>query len=1270
MTDQTRRRLALPCLAFIITCALLGLDAHLAYADAPSTTVAAETEVVSSQDDKTAVAPSQAETTDSASTPTDGAAETTQPAEAATPASEQTGTDATVTSGEESSSSAITVDGTTDKSVSGDGHSADAETDSQTSAPAASVDAPVSSEETSADPSTDTPSSTVATGEVVESAQGVAASSTPAAPATVGWVGEGTEWRYSDGGTWHQGWLVDATLQDYGLQRYWLDSDGVLRTSSLLDPDTDGSGWWAYARSEGYVVRGKYVSSDGRVYLADNDGRLEDPGWVVTNDYGDGTQRYYVDAATHSAVEGYSADGWDHYTLPSGYVLRGADSSDGTTRYADNDGRLAEHGWLVTSGLGQGLQRYWVGDEGVVASSRLIDPAVDGSGWWAYATPSGYVARGTYVSTDGAVYLADNNGQLENPGWLVTARYDDSLQRYYIDETTRACRTGFFSVDGSGYYGMPEVGYVLRGTRGSAVVADNDGKLVTSAGWLVTDGFGQGLQRYWVEAGGAVATSRLIDPDADGSGWWAYATSAGYVARGKYVSSDSKVYLADNDGRLEDPGWVVSSAYGDGLQRYRVDEGTHACTSGFFAVGDDEYYAIPSQGYVLRGSRDIGVITYYADNDGVLLTPVQGTIPTAKDGVSTSTTSTPVNAISYLFLPSYASLSSVSLSTLRLGGSSAGLLLAAYESGSFSTVATGATVDLTAFSRTTDENGALLFRYMLGEGSMVHTLAVMVSGKIRTVFVISVDPENAGRAYVEASTHHTTKADVSIVVVDPDGTVVYNKDSVSAGKTSTIKGRGNSTWGIGNKKPYQISLSKKTDLLETGNSDNAAKKWLLLANADDATLIHNSIAYDLALELGMCGTESAPVDLYYDGAYRGNYLLCEKIEVGSGRVDIHDLEGDIEDANGDDDVSAHETAQATNAYGYTFQYVSDVANPADITGGYLLELDTAYHSLELCWFDTSVGYFVVKSPEACSVECVRYISEATQAAIDNLDAGVTSSDGYLFDLDSLSWTYLISEYCKNVDAFCSSTYFYLERGSSTFYAEPIWDFDGSCGIRTDFKVAGSYSYAGLLSASDGWVIDIPTVRENVISHCAEFSSLVENVLLGDASAVGAKGFLHSFQYYYDQVATSQKMNQVLFGITGFNNVLTPFSTYAANVEYLRSWLTDRIAWWGWEASRLSAGIVENAPVAYEDVDYSEVYDYSYYLEMNPDVAAAFGDDEEAALRHFVTYGMPEGRVASRNFSVSTYRARYADLRAAFGDDLAAYYRHFITYGFFEGRTAV
>jgi len=560
--------------------------------------------------------------------------------------------------------------------------------------------------------------------------------------------------------------------------------------------------------------------------------------------------------------------------------------------------------------------------------------------------------------------------------------------------------------------------------------------------------------------------------------------------------------------------------------------------------------------------------------------------------------------------------------------------------------------------------------YKLGNNSVVHTLAVMLSGEIRTVFVISVDPDNAGRAYVEASADHTAKANVAVVVVDPDGTVVYNKDNVSSGKTSTIKGRGNSTWGIGDKKPYQISLSKKADLLETGDSDNESKKWLLLANANDATLLHNTIAYNLALELGMDGTECAPVDLYYDGAYRGNYLLCEKIEIGDGRVGIYDLEGDIEDINTGSDIASHPTSQTTNKYGYTFQYVTGVADPADITGGYLLELDSAWYSSELCWFQTSVGIFVVKSPEACSRSCVSYISEATQEAISNLLAGNASS-GYQLDLSSLSWTYLISDYLKNVDAFNTSTYFYKDRGSTTFYAEPVWDFDGACGTRTDYPTAILYSYEGLLcDVTDGWVIRTPAVREKVVDQYGKFSALVHSVLLGDSSAVGANGYLHSLQYYYEQVGASQKMNQVLFGLTAFGNVFKPFSTYAANVEYLETWLSNRILWWDGEVSRLASGIVENAPTVYDGVDYSEVYDYSYYLAMNPDVAAAFGDDSAAVLQHFVTYGMAEGRVASRNFSANTYKGRYADLRAAFGSDLSAYYFHFIKYGFFEGRIAV
>ncbi len=88
---------------------------------------------------------------------------------------------------------------------------------------------------------------------------------------------------------------------------------------------------------------------------------------------------------------------------------------------------------------------------------------------------------------------------------------------------------------------------------------------------------------------------------------------------------------------------------------------------------------------------------------------------------------------------------------------------------------------------------------------------------------------------------------------------------------------------------------------------------------------------------------------------------------------------------------------------------------------------------------------------------------------------------------------------------------------------------------------------------------------------------------------------------------------------------------------------------------------------YNGVDYSRVYDPYYYLTANPDVAAAFGADTDAALAHFVNYGINEGRAASENFDVEYYRDNNPDLQAAFGDNLKSYYMHFINFGYSEGR---
>lgn len=99
------------------------------------------------------------------------------------------------------------------------------------------------------------------------------------------------------------------------------------------------------------------------------------------------------------------------------------------------------------------------------------------------------------------------------------------------------------------------------------------------------------------------------------------------------------------------------------------------------------------------------------------------------------------------------------------------------------------------------------------------------------------------------------------------------------------------------------------------------------------------------------------------------------------------------------------------------------------------------------------------------------------------------------------------------------------------------------------------------------------------------------------------------------------------------------------------------------------GLSDIEGVKYRGVDYSPVYDFDYYMEHNPDVKAAYGNNPEGAFRHFIRAGMKEGRKANLEFNIDYYQNRYLDLRNAYGDNLPEYYRHYCTGGRLEGRDA-
>ena len=109
--------------------------------------------------------------------------------------------------------------------------------------------------------------------------------------------------------------------------------------------------------------------------------------------------------------------------------------------------------------------------------------------------------------------------------------------------------------------------------------------------------------------------------------------------------------------------------------------------------------------------------------------------------------------------------------------------------------------------------------------------------------------------------------------------VVFYKDFRG---TTSVKGRGNSTWKLP-KKPYRIKLDEKASLL----SLTAEKDWILLANFIDPSLMCNAVAMKTGQFLEMPFTNHIiPVDVTVNGEYMGSYMFTEQKEVKESLINV------------------------------------------------------------------------------------------------------------------------------------------------------------------------------------------------------------------------------------------------------------------------------------------------------------------------------------------------------------------------------------------------
>lgn len=418
--------------------------------------------------------------------------------------------------------------------------------------------------------------------------------------------------------------------------------------------------------------------------------------------------------------------------------------------------------------------------------------------------------------------------------------------------------------------------------------------------------------------------------------------------------------------------------------------------------------------------------------------------------------------------------------------------------------------------------------------SSIHTKS---EGKLR--FLKSA---NIGSVFVETKSGTMNRVDRdkeykepgNILIMDSQGSPLYE------GNLTHIKSRGNATWKS-KKKSYGIMLSKPADLFSMGES----KSWILMSNVFDANKLQNKISLEMAEAFGLNYTsESTWVDLYLNGEYWGNYLLCEKIEVDENRVDIEDLEEETALLNG--------SLKNIQTFNTRIQRGSLAdQNPDNITGGYILEVDHHY-SGPSGFVTTNLTPFTLRAPQYATQEQVDYAADYIQ----RLEDLILSNDNELFDyidLDSFVARYLLEELVWNYDFGYNSMYFYKYKDDPRLYAGPAWDYDCALGRYTFMStnilvVFNLNNYKG--TGNPVWY---PQLYENDFFYENIVDTYEKTVRPHVKKLIAPGGIIDQ---YADRIRSSIAMDSIRWDYV--ETWTGHYEAYENNVRYLKYFLARRL----------------------------------------------------------------------------------------------------------------
>ncbi len=256
--------------------------------------------------------------------------------------------------------------------------------------------------------------------------------------------------------------------------------------------------------------------------------------------------------------------------------------------------------------------------------------------------------------------------------------------------------------------------------------------------------------------------------------------------------------------------------------------------------------------------------------------------------------------------------------------------------------------------------------------------------------------------------------------------------------------RGNSTQNFP-KKPFALKFDEKVG----PQGMPTDKRWELLANWMDRTMLRNAVAQDVAHRTANAladglgwNPHGVSVELIINGRHVGNYYLIEKVKIDADRIDIKDCYEDVVDGGN--------------------------ADPAVADCGYLLEFDDAMD--EVNCFRTGRGLPVMFKDEVpADGDIFNAVKNKVESIEADLEVGNYEAAYELLDINSVIDYFLVQELTFNNEyKHPKSVYMYMD-GDGKLTAGPVWDFDWQTFIIPDQVRAYGGNYVDQLRNVDEWL---------------------------------------------------------------------------------------------------------------------------------------------------------------------------------------------------------